>query len=73
MEMLGRKDRLMGTKEFSLKDNQEDLLARLEAERDNLPEGPVVSILMAGAELAGRARAMHAELSRRLREWFPDA
>jgi len=73
MGMLGRMDLLVGPEEFSLEPNQSALLSRLETERAESPEGPVRTILMAGAELAGRARAMHRELAARLHEWFPDA
>ena len=73
MDMLGRHELLVNPEVFSLEDKQDELVARLQAERAESPEGPVMNILTAGAELAGRARAMHQQLAARLREWFPDA
>lgn len=73
MNMLGRQDRIIGPEKFSLEAEQDELVALLEAERKGSPDQPVQHILMAGAELASRARFMHRELAARLRDWFPDA
>ncbi len=73
MELMGRKDALVAPEVFSLENQQDALVDQLERERMEFPDSPVASIMIAGAERAGRARAMHQELSARLRNWFPDA
>jgi len=70
MEMLGRSEMLVHPEDFSLADRQERLIRQLREERGG-GDAPVASILAAGTELAGRARALHVELAHRLHEWFP--
>jgi len=73
MDMLGRHELLMGPEDFSLEHNQDELVASLRAEQAGEAGQAMRPILMAGAELASRAQAMHRELAARLRNWFPDA
>ncbi|MBC8366233.1 polysaccharide pyruvyl transferase family protein [bacterium] len=73
MAMIGRQEYLVDRTRFSDPSALDDLVVALKALLDQPRSIVQTPIMIAGAEMAGRARAMHQELAARLRDWFPDA
>ncbi len=73
MAMLGRQDVLLGMDEVADPERLQAITARLAAERDRWPAGPVPEIALAAASLAARAATVHRDLAAALRGWYPEA
>lgn len=73
MEMLGRQDYLLDMKDVTEPGSLQQIVTRLQADRERVPDGPLPELLVTAAGLASRSMDVHRALAQRLREWFPDA